>query len=54
MNCQHKKCKRTATQSNSQYFGGLWYCTFHANKAIRAGRILRKLRKVINTLNNKK
>ena len=44
-NCEHKNCTRLATQSNLQYFKDIWYCTFHANKAIKEGRLKRKLNK---------
>lgn len=40
--CQHDNCTRTATISNAQYFKGIWYCTFHANKATKEGRRKRK------------
>jgi hypothetical protein len=42
MNCEHTNCKRKATTINNQYFEGKWYCTFHANKATKQGRIKRK------------
>ena len=45
MECNHLNCKREATQSNYEYFNGIWYCTYHANKATKAGRIERKLNK---------
>ncbi|MBW3021259.1 hypothetical protein KY334_08240 [Candidatus Woesearchaeota archaeon] len=40
--CEHKNCTRKAVTSNSQYFEGIWYCTFHANRYIKEGRIKRK------------
>lgn len=42
MKCEHEKCTRKATVSNSQYFKDKWYCTFHGNKLIKEGRIKRK------------
>lgn len=48
MKCEHNNCKRTATQSNLQYFKDKWFCTFHANRAIKEGRINRKLNKISN------
>jgi hypothetical protein len=47
MNCEHKNCTRNSTTTNSQYFEGKSFCTFHANKATKDGRILRKLKSKI-------
>lgn len=49
MNCEHKNCTRKATTSNFQYFEGKWYCTFHANKATKEGRIKRKIKKTFKS-----
>jgi hypothetical protein len=54
MKCDHKNCTRNATTTNSQYFEGKWYCTFHANNATKDGRILRKLNVKLNNKNNEK
>lgn len=43
MICQHENCTRRATQSNNEYFKGIWYCTFHANKITKKARINKKL-----------
>ncbi len=43
MKCEHKNCKNTATIKNSQYHPNEWFCKFHANKAVKQGRINRKL-----------
>lgn len=48
MNCEHKNCTRKATTTNIQYFEGK-YCTFHANKATKEGRIKRKINKSIKS-----
>ena len=42
MKCEHKNCTRRATQSNLIYFPDKWYCTYHANKATKEGRRIRK------------
>jgi hypothetical protein len=52
MQCENKNCTRSATVSNSQYFKGVWYCTFHANKATKEGR--RKKNNKLKTNNNVK
>jgi len=49
MKCEHNNCTRIATTTNSQYFEGKKYCTFHANKSTKEGRQARKLtKKIIN------
>jgi len=47
MKCDHTNCTINATTTHIQYFEGKWYCTFHANKATKDGRILRKLKSKI-------
>lgn len=41
------KCTRVATSYPMAYSDG-WLCTFHANKAIKEGRIEKKLNKLKN------
>lgn len=51
MECQNKKCSRTATASNLEYFKDIWYCTLHANKATKEARRIKKYANRINKYN---
>lgn len=42
MKCNHENCTKEATVMNRQYFDGIWYCTYHANKKTKECRRTRK------------
>lgn len=43
MNCE--KCKIRATKMNLEYHKDIWLCTYHSNKAVKQGRINKKINK---------
>jgi hypothetical protein len=45
MKCEDKNCTIIATTKNLQYHPDKWLCTYHANKAVKKGRIKRKINK---------
>ena len=44
MNCEKDKCTRDATIKDGNYHPDKWFCTYHANKAKKEGRLNKKLK----------